>query len=66
MFIYLFIDRETERERGREGELGRGREGERESQPGSELSVQSLMQGSNSRTVKSAPELKPRVGCSTD
>ena len=52
-FIFLlFILRERERERETEIEQGRGRERERETQnpkqaPGSELSAQSLMQGSN-------------------
>ena len=51
--VYLFLrQRETEHERGRV------RERERETQnlkqaPGSELSAQSLMRGSNSRTVRS-------------
>ena len=56
------IERERERERERAGE-GRGRERERETQnpkqaPGSELSAQSPRWGSNSRTVRSGPELK--------
>ena len=46
-----------------EHELGRCRERERETQnpkqaPGSELSAQSLMRGSNSQTVRSWPEPK--------
>ena len=54
-FIYLFWERERERER--EGE----RERERESQAGSGLWAQSLMWGSNPRTVRSWLEPKPRV-----
>ena len=51
---------ERERERKRDGE---GAERERETQnskqaPGSELSAQSLMWGSNSQTVRLGPELK--------
>ena len=55
--VYLFLrQRETERE------WGRGRErGETQNQkqaPGSELSAQSPTRGSNSRTVRSRPEVK--------
>ena len=50
--------RERERERERESEQGRGRERERETQnlkqvPGSELTAQSPMRGSNPRTARS-------------
>ena len=59
-FITYF---EIERERGRErcGER-RGRE----SQAGSVLLAQSLMQGSNSQTIRLWPDLKSRIGCFTD
>ena len=59
-FTYLFKEREKESRGGTE------REGERESQGVSALSVQSLMQGSNSQTVRSWPEQKPRIRCFTD
>ena len=49
MFIYLFLDRERGRERDRERLGGAERGRERESQAGS---VQSLMQGSNSQTMR--------------
>ena len=58
MFCLFLRETETEREQGR------GRESEREIQnpkqaPGSELSAQSPMtRASNSRTVRSQPELK--------
>ena len=45
-----------DRERERESKQGRGRERETQNlkqAPGSELSAQSLMQGSNSQTVRS-------------
>ena len=62
-------ERGRERQREREGERERDRtqaeEGQREREtqnlkqaPGSELSAQSLMQGSNSWTARSGPELK--------
>ena len=56
--VYLFL-----RQRETEHEWGRGRERERETQnqkqaPGSEPSAQSLTRGSNSRTMRSWPELK--------
>ena len=41
---------------------GAEREGDRESQTGSALSAQTPKWGSNSPTVRSCPELKPRVG----
>ena len=52
---------DTERERQTDIELGRVRERKTENlkqAPGSKLSAQSLMQGSNSRTVRSRPEPK--------
>ena len=53
--VYLFL-------REKESELGRGREKRRQRKlkqaPGSELSAQSSMQGLNSWTMKSWPELK--------
>ena len=55
MFIF---ERDREREYMQEQGRSREREGERESQAGSTLSVQSLMQGLNSQTVRSRPELK--------
>ena len=56
--VYLFIF-----ERERQSVRGGGAERERETQnpkqaPGSELSVQSLMRGSNSQAGRSRPELK--------
>ena len=58
LFIYL--------EKIETGRAGEGqREGERESQAGSQLSVQSPTRGSNSRTMRPWPEPKPRVGCLT-
>ena len=45
---------------------GRERERKRENTTGSTLSVQSLMQGCISQTMRSWPELKPRVGCLTN
>ena len=56
-FIYLF----WERERG----VGQ-REGQTEAQAASVLSAQSLIWGSNSRTVRSWSEWRSRVRCSTD
>ena len=54
--VYLFILREGER-------AGKGqKEVERESQAASVLSAQSLMQGLNLQTMRSRPELKPRIG----
>ena len=60
--VYLFL-RERERERERESMSRGGAERERETQnlkqaPGSELSAQSLMQGSNPQTVNSLLKLK--------
>ena len=47
--------------------MGEGqREGGRESQAGSVLSAWSPTWGSNSRTMRSWAELKPRAGCLTD
>ena len=40
------------------GEEQRDRETESEEAPGSELSAQSLMRGSNPQTARSSPELK--------
>ena len=62
-FLVFLFKRETEIERQRQRMNGRGadREEERESQAGSALSAQSPMWGSNSRTMRSWPELKPRV-----
>ena len=60
-FIYLFWERESTN-RG-----GAGRERERESHASSVPSARSPpIWGSNSWTVKSWPELKPRVRCLTD
>ena len=60
--VYLFL-----REKKRVHKWGMDRErGERESQVGSALSAQSLMWGSNSQTMRSQPEPKPRVGCLTN
>ena len=61
-FIYLFWERQREQEQG----SGRERGGERESQAGSMLAVQSLMQGSIPQTVRSWPEWKLRVGHLSD
>ena len=58
-FLFISFERETEHEQGR----GREREGEKESEA---LSAQSPMWGSNSRTVRSLPEPKSRVGHLTD
>ena len=53
MFIY-FRERERERDRVPVGERQREREIKNPKQvPGSELSAQSLMRGSNSRTMRS-------------
>ena len=60
--VYLFILWETETVWAREGQRTR----ERESQAGSTLSAYSQMWGLNSQTVRSCPELKPRVGCLTN
>ena len=56
-----FWERERQRQRQRQSVIGGGAERERETRnlkqvPGSELSAQSLMQGSNSQTVRSWPE----------
>ena len=51
LFIYFERERERQREQANKGGLDRGRE--REYQAGSVLSVQSLMWGSISRTVRS-------------
>ena len=60
--VYLFILREKESSsRG-----GAEREGERKSQAGPHLSVWSLMQGSNSQTVRSWPGPKSRAEHLTD
>ena len=51
--VYLFL---RDRERASEHEQGRGRERETQNPkqaPGSELSAQSLMRGSNSQTMRS-------------
>ena len=58
--FYLFL---TERKRERKKGRGRERGTERESQAGSALSAQSLMQDSNSPTLRSWPEPKPRGRC---
>ena len=42
------------------------REGERKSEAGSVLSVQNMMRGSISRTMRSRLEPKSRGGCLTD
>ena len=66
---YLFLSSFIMTERGSEHrQVGKGleREGDGESQAGSELSEQSPMQGSNSRTMRSWPEPKLKVGCLTD
>ena len=52
------------RERDTESRGGADREGDTEAQAGSTPSAQSLTWGSNSRTVRSCPEPKPRVRCS--
>ena len=59
LFKLIYFERQSRR--GTEE-----REGERESQAGSVLSVHSPMRGLNPRTVRSRPELKPRVGCLTN
>ena len=48
------------------GEGDGQKEKERESQAGSTLPVQSPMWGSNQQVVRSRPEPRSRVGCSTD
>ena len=54
MFIYFFeIETECEQGRGRERETQNPKQA-----PGSELLAQSPTRGSNSRTVRSRPELK--------
>ena len=57
---FLFILRERESTRASGGGQ-REREGEGESQAGPELSAQNWTRGSNSRTLRSGPEQKPRV-----
>ena len=57
-FIYLFFKRDGERERERVSKGGVEREGDRESEAGSVLIAETPMPGSNSRTVRSRPELK--------
>ena len=55
-FFLMFIYFERERERETEREWGRGREQGRQNLkqvPGSELSAQNTMRGSNPRTVRS-------------
>ena len=65
-FIYFERQRERERERERESKQGRGTERGRERKNPKQaphcLSAQSMMWGLNSRTVRSWPELKSRVG----
>ena len=58
MFIIFEGGRETECEQGRSRE--RGKQNQRQA-PGSELSAQSLTQGSNSQTMRSWSELKSDV-----
>ena len=53
LFIVCVREREQAGEEQREREI--------ESQAGSALSAQSVMQGLNSGTMRSLPELKPRV-----
>ena len=63
-FIYFEAGRESERENVSRG--GAEIEGEKESQAGPMLSVQSLMWGLNSRSVRSWPEPKSRIRCLTN
>ena len=58
-FKFIYFERERKRERAGKGQGGKR---EREAQAGSALSPQSPICGSNSRTVRSWPEPKPRVG----
>ena len=53
LIVYLFMLRERERERLGTSRGGAEREGERESQAGSALSAQSLMEGSIPQTMRS-------------
>ena len=53
MFIYFEGKREREQRRGRERETQNLKQA-----PGSELSAQSWMQGSNPHAMRSFPELK--------
>ena len=58
IFVTFIFERERRQGRGTEKEREREREGQRETQnlkqaPGSELSAQSLMWGSNPQTVRS-------------
>ena len=67
MLVYFWErERERERERGGEQAGGEQRERETESLSSSILSAQSLKQGSNPWTLRSWPELKPRVRCLTE
>ena len=59
MFIY-FWERERQRAWAGEGQRERERQNPKQA-PGSELSAQSLMWGSNSRTVRSWPELMSKT-----
>ena len=52
MFFKFIFERERERERTREEQRERETQNPKQA-PGSELSVQSQMQGSNSQTVRS-------------
>ena len=65
---FLKIDRsiyEREREKEHKSTSGKGRGKGRESQANSSLSNETNM-GLNLTTLRSGPELKPRVGCPTD
>ena len=66
--LVIFWERERERERERKREWGRGRERGRERIPSRlhTLPAWSLMWGLNPRTVRSWPELRPRVRHSID
>ena len=59
--LFIYFEKERVCEQGRGKERGRKR-----IQAGSMLSAQSLMQGLNSCTVKSWPEIKPKVGHLTE
>ena len=64
--VYLFL-RDRDRERQRETAWGGSeREGDRDSEAGSMLLAQTPVWGLNPQTMRSWPELKPRVGRSTD
>ena len=65
-FMFIYFERDMGRERGRTSGRGADREGDTESQAGTMLSVQTWTQGRISRTVRSRPEPKPRVGCLTN